>query len=169
MKLMEQQCDQIIDLKKIQTQFSRYRGGLHLVRIRQANQYNLVRFQSPQYLSQDYDLQSIYELLQTLQTSIAQDIVELEVLLAQSAPRQGDGLRPAKHKSDAIAINALSCKESEVLNMFAKGYSYNEVADLLGCKLATVQTHTKRIYKKLRVHSRSEAIYEARQLDLIIV
>lgn len=57
----------------------------------------------------------------------------------------------------------LSPRETEVLQLVAKGLSFEETGDALGLSQATVETHVKRIYRKLGVHSRTEAVYEARQ------
>ncbi|MDX8391050.1 MAG: response regulator transcription factor [Mariprofundaceae bacterium] len=57
--------------------------------------------------------------------------------------------------------------ERKVLKMFYKGYSYKETARLLGCCMGTVQTHAKHIYKKMGVHSRTEATHEALSMHLI--
>lgn len=56
---------------------------------------------------------------------------------------------------------SLSKKEQDVLFLLYKGLSYHEIAGTLHCSISTVQTHIKRIYKKLGVHSRSEAVHEA--------
>lgn len=61
----------------------------------------------------------------------------------------------------------LSPQERTVLEMSAKGYSYEETARLLSLSPRTIETYVKRIYRKLQVHSKSEAIYEARKLGLI--
>jgi len=58
---------------------------------------------------------------------------------------------------------ALSPREREVLQFCAKGYSYEEVAALMAVSRHTVTTFVKRIYRKLQVHSRTEAVYEARK------
>ncbi|MEM1433716.1 MAG: LuxR C-terminal-related transcriptional regulator, partial [Pseudomonadota bacterium] len=58
-------------------------------------------------------------------------------------------------------------RETEVLTLVARGYSNAEVAGLLGMSANTVTTHTKNIYRKLAVRSRSEAVFEAAQLGLI--
>ncbi|HEY9108281.1 MAG TPA: response regulator transcription factor [Roseateles sp.] len=57
----------------------------------------------------------------------------------------------------------LSPREREVLQFCAKGYSYEEVAALMAVSRHTVTTFVKRIYRKLQVHSRTEAVYEARK------
>jgi len=52
---------------------------------------------------------------------------------------------------------SLTSREREVLRMIAKGDRYKEIADSLGISLSTVRTHVHLIYKKLHVHSRTEA------------
>ncbi len=63
--------------------------------------------------------------------------------------------------------SVLSDRELEVLRFAAKGYSYQEIADLLGVSVNTVSSYTKRMYTKLAVHSRSEAVFEALRLGLV--
>lgn len=61
----------------------------------------------------------------------------------------------------------LSDREMEVLQHIAKGFANAEIADLLNVSSHTVGTYVKRIYGKLSVNSRTEAVYEARQSGLI--
>lgn len=61
----------------------------------------------------------------------------------------------------------LSERELEVLSLAAKGFSYPEIAQMLNLTANTVGSYTKRIYEKLAVRSRTEAIYEASRLGLI--
>lgn len=61
----------------------------------------------------------------------------------------------------------LTEREVEVLNLFARGLKYREVAETLSISAHTVGDHVKAIYRKLAVQSRSEAVYEARQLGII--
>jgi DNA-binding NarL/FixJ family response regulator len=58
-------------------------------------------------------------------------------------------------------------RELEVLRAIVKGFSYDEIARLLDISSTTVATHVRRIYRKLSVHSRSEATYEALQQGII--
>lgn len=53
---------------------------------------------------------------------------------------------------------ALSPREQSVLSLLTKGYLYKEIADQLGISVPTVNTYIRRIYEKLQVHSRSQAI-----------
>lgn len=61
----------------------------------------------------------------------------------------------------------LTAREVEVLKLFSRGLSYREAADILRISPHTIGDHVKCIYRKLAVHSRSEAIFEARQMGLI--
>ena len=63
--------------------------------------------------------------------------------------------------------HCLSAQEHSVLEMSSKGYSYEEIAVLLGLSRHTIGTYVKRIYQKLHVHNKSEAIYEARKQGLL--
>jgi DNA-binding NarL/FixJ family response regulator len=52
----------------------------------------------------------------------------------------------------------LSQREREVLDLAARGFAFKEVADTLGISVTTVGTHIRRIYEKLHVHSRAQAV-----------
>ena len=54
--------------------------------------------------------------------------------------------------------NLLSPKEFEVLNLLAKGFLYKEIGDKLSISVNTVKQHIHKIYQKLHVGNRTEAI-----------
>ena len=56
---------------------------------------------------------------------------------------------------------ALTRREREVLGLLAKGATYDDAARVLGISLGTVQSHVKRLYRKLEVSSKAEAAAEA--------
>jgi len=58
----------------------------------------------------------------------------------------------------AAPVEGLSPREQSVLALLTKGYLYKEIADSLGISMPTVATHIRRIYEKLQVRSRSQAI-----------
>jgi DNA-binding NarL/FixJ family response regulator len=62
---------------------------------------------------------------------------------------------------------AMTQRESEVLALVAKGFSFAEIAKLLQVSPHTVNAHVKKIYQKLAVHSRGEAVYEAGRMGLL--
>ena len=61
----------------------------------------------------------------------------------------------------------LSEREREVLLFIAKGFTVGEIANMLHLSAHTVATHVKHIYRKLAVHSRTEAVFEAGRMGLL--
>ena len=61
----------------------------------------------------------------------------------------------------------LSAREKEVLELITKGFTAIEIAQLTQVSQHTVQTYVRRIYSKLKVTSKAEAIYEARSQGLL--
>jgi DNA-binding NarL/FixJ family response regulator len=61
----------------------------------------------------------------------------------------------------------LSSREMEVLQLMAEGLSNQEIADRLFVSLPTVKTHSSKLFEKLDVKRRTQAIEKARQLKLI--
>ena len=61
----------------------------------------------------------------------------------------------------------LTPREIDILWGIAKGFSYAEIAVHLGLSRQTVPGHIKSIYRKLEVHTRGEAVFEAVQQGLI--
>lgn len=61
----------------------------------------------------------------------------------------------------------LSGRELEVLNLLSNGNNYQDIADKLFISVDTVRHHIRNIYKKLHVHSQSEAVAKAIRKGLI--
>jgi len=61
----------------------------------------------------------------------------------------------------------LSDREREILKLVAKGFNFAEIGKLVGISPHTVTSHVKKIYRKLAVHSRGEAVYEAQKMGLL--
>jgi len=60
---------------------------------------------------------------------------------------------PARKESED-----LSARERQVLQLLAQGYAYKQIADELSVSMDTTRTYIRRIYEKLHVHSRTEAV-----------
>jgi DNA-binding NarL/FixJ family response regulator len=60
----------------------------------------------------------------------------------------------------------LSPREHEVLQLLARGYLYKEIADALNISLPTVNTYIRRIYEKLHVRSRAQAVAKYAHIPL---
>jgi LuxR family maltose regulon positive regulatory protein len=66
-----------------------------------------------------------------------------------------------------VVIDELTAREEAVLRLLPTGLSAREIGDELGISRDTVKTHTKRIYQKLGVSSRREAVARGRDLGLL--
>ena len=66
--------------------------------------------------------------------------------------------QPEKAASESAAESALGPRECEILDLLIKGLAYKEIADVLDISRNTVMTLVQRIYQKLHVHSRGEAV-----------
>mgnify|MGYP001793425213 CR=1 FL=1 len=55
----------------------------------------------------------------------------------------------------------LSERQLQILRMLAEGHSYKACAAALNVGLDTVRSHIRKIYERLHVHSRSEAVWKA--------
>ncbi len=77
------------------------------------------------------------------------------------------GLLTAAAASDGADPVELTTREEQILSIFARGLTYSEAAEVLGVSTHTVSDFVKKIYRKLNVHSRSEAVFEARNMGLI--
>ncbi|MEO8024570.1 response regulator transcription factor [Polaromonas sp.] len=78
------------------------------------------------------------------------------------APADIGGSEPADNTPQP-----LSAREKEVLDLITKGFTAYEIARLMDLSHFTVRTFVRRIYAKLKVSSKAEAIYEARSRGLL--
>lgn len=74
---------------------------------------------------------------------------------------------PAGQGADVAQSRKLSEQEIRVLNYIAKGFSVSEIGELMELSPHTVSTYVKRIYRKLSVSSKTEAVFEGSILGLI--
>ncbi len=83
--------------------------------------------------------------------------------LFRSEPRDGE-FTPNERAQVSLGITD---REREVLQLLADGRSNKEIAARLGLSPNTVKTHVARLFEKLRVARRTEAILLARELGLV--
>ncbi len=69
--------------------------------------------------------------------------------VTQSFQRAGPSSQPTENLSE---------REQEVLDCLSQGFLYKEIADKLGISYETVHTYIRRIYEKLQVRTRTEAV-----------
>jgi LuxR family maltose regulon positive regulatory protein len=71
------------------------------------------------------------------------------------------------HGAKGLLVEPISEREIEVLYLLASGTPNREIAAKLFVSLDTVKSHLKHIYNKLGVHSRTQAVARAKEMDLI--
>lgn len=62
-----------------------------------------------------------------------------------------------KDKQSKAETFNLTAREKEILQHLVNGHSYKEIAAICNITFQTLNSHTKKIYQKLNIHSRSEA------------
>jgi len=86
-----------------------------------------------------------------MSTHIARKVVQS--FQASARPTAAAVAAPAAEPSED-----LSPREQEVLNLLSQGFMYKEISDQLGISFETVRTYIRRIYEKLHVRTRTEAV-----------
>jgi DNA-binding NarL/FixJ family response regulator len=66
--------------------------------------------------------------------------------------------KPVPVPAVSQATASLSAREGEILQLLSEGYLYKEISDKLCVSYSTVRTHIERIYGKLHVQSRAQAV-----------
>jgi DNA-binding NarL/FixJ family response regulator len=110
-----------------------------------------------------------------LKDSMPSDFVEqIRSLRAGGSPISPSIARQLLHRFQSAPVAEpkaedikLSERESSVLQLVSKGYTHAEIAELLNVSPHTVLTYVKRIYQKLQVTSKAEALHEARVRGLV--
>ncbi|KAF1035551.1 MAG: DNA-binding transcriptional activator DevR/DosR [Herbaspirillum frisingense] len=94
-------------------------------------------------------------------------LIARQVLMRfRGAPQAGTPAQPPSPSRDDVR-SGLSARETEVLEYITRGFTADEIAGLMQISRHTVLTFIRRIYAKLEVHSKAEAIFEARSRGLI--
>jgi DNA-binding NarL/FixJ family response regulator len=69
--------------------------------------------------------------------------------------------RPAQPSAQPVSDGRLTVREKEVLRLLAKGRRNHEIAEDMGLSVRSVGNHLAKIYNKLHIHGRSEAVLYA--------
>lgn len=65
---------------------------------------------------------------------------------------------PVKNTPKDTDLSGLTPGQTQFLELLAAGYAYKEIADKLGITMDGVRSYVRKIYEKLHVHSRTEAV-----------
>lgn len=122
----------------------------------QANVLNSIRAGASGYVLKDEHIGALPQRVRELRAGGS----PISPIIARQLLRR---LQPSA-APDAIS---LSEREAHVLDLLARGFAYAEIARLLNVSAETIGTYIKRLYRKLQVHSRSEAVYEAQKRGLL--
>jgi len=104
-----------------------------------------------------------HEIRQTLD-GLAPVSPQIAAYLLKLARDNTGALEPEMPEQENVNLTVREC---DILDMFVRGLSYRETAQALDISVNTVSDHVRKIYTKLNVHSRSEAVFEAQCLGLI--
>lgn len=82
----------------------------------------------------------------------------------RNAPAPVPARLSVSHSTEQVSLSA---REKEVLELITKGFTADEIAKLITVSQHTIRTYVRRIYVKLKVTSKTEAIFEARNQGLL--
>jgi len=114
----------------------------------------------------------IWLALKLTRPKVERVIVEKTVFVEREANEQRqevDGVDKQRREVDMgqAARLDLSKRELEVLGLMAEGFSNQEIAEKLFVSLNTIKTHTSRIFEKMDVKRRTQAVEMAKRLNII--
>ena len=113
------------------------------------------------YLLKSASPQQIIQALEEIRAGGSPMSPTIAMKLLQDYRRQPD------QEEGPGCVSPLSGRETEILALLYRGDELAQIAGSLCISLHTVRVHTKKIYTKLKVNSRSHAIYQALQMNLI--
>src|SRR5579859_488136 len=111
--------------------------------------YNALAAGATGYLLKQTPRQELLRALEDVQQGGSPMTSNIARMVVQSFRRQTD---PPASGAD------LSPREQEVLDLLARGFLYKEIADRLNITVPTVNTYVRRMYEKLHVRSRAQAV-----------
>lgn len=102
----------------------------------------------------------------------ARTTLEQGIKLCEPFPAWHESTQLGQQRLDQLdqqsrSVDTLTEREMETLEFLQSDLSVQEIADNLSVSVSTIRTYCKRIYNKLHVHSRAEAVFRARELDIL--
>lgn len=90
-----------------------------------------------------------------------------EVLVVREVMVPGPPASPFVRNDAEVARRGITARELEILEHIASGKSTREIAEALFVSENTVKTHASRLFEKLDVRRRTQAVHQGKQLGLI--
>lgn len=115
---------------------------------------------SPREIAQS--IRTLREGGSALSPAVARKVLQRFRETSRQAP-----LPAAPASAEAGTHAAMTEREVQILTDLSRGMSYKEIGELRSISAQTVAHHVKNIYRKLAVHSRGEAVYEASKRGLV--
>ena len=104
------------------------------------------------------------QLIASIEKALAgQSPISAEIAVVLFTSLQHEETTGASKASSEI----LTSRETEVINLVARGLSYAEIATTLSISKNTLPVHIRNIYRKLQTNNRTEAVFEARNLGIL--
>jgi DNA-binding NarL/FixJ family response regulator len=91
------------------------------------------------------------------------DVLDGGAPMTSSVAKKVLSFVPRNQTEKTAETESLSKRESEILSLVAKGFSYKMIGSQLVISTETVRTHIKHIYKKLQVNSATGAVHKFMQ------
>jgi DNA-binding NarL/FixJ family response regulator len=95
------------------------------------------------------------------------DLQYLNTVIERALTRRSARPAPAALKLSASNVEALSPRETEIMTLVAQGLENREIASRLYLSEKTIQNHLTRIYEKLKVSNRTQAVSVCNSLGLL--
>jgi two-component system, NarL family, response regulator LiaR len=111
------------------------------------------------FVSKNVPVETVSRVVQSVvrgEAAISRRVTMRLIERLRHLPQNGTGMRPVRSQ--------LTAREWEVLDLLCERMNTKEIADALVLSEETVYSHSKNLLRKLRVHSREEAIEAAEQL-----
>jgi DNA-binding NarL/FixJ family response regulator len=97
------------------------------------------------------------------------DIAELTKTCQSAVERRVGRIPSSTSSSNEIELKVtLTARQTEILQLFARGFSYQEVAAQLQVSTQTIKNHASAIYERLGVKNKTEAVFEARATGMVL-
>lgn len=104
------------------------------------------------------------QLIASIEKALAgQSPISAEIAVVLFTSLQHEETTGASEASSEI----LTSRETEVINLVARGLSNAEIAKTLSISKNTLPVHIRNIYRKLQTNNRTEAVFEARNLGIL--